>query len=191
MSQAPRLDLSVIVPFGDDEEVIGAAMRQLAAALRASGLTFEIIAVDEDSADNSHAVLALVRPEISELRVIQAPPRTRAVEAGVDRAQGHVLAVLSPPEVSTSNVAGFLAAAARVHDRVDVEIALGRYIVAHRVRTLDAFAGVRLRGEPAQRRFGKRLAVRGLRVAINGAPLVPPPVGMARLRAAFVARRAS
>ena len=70
MSQAPRLDLSVIVPFGDDEEVIGAAMRQLAAALRASGLTFEIIAVDEDSADNSHAVLALVRPEISELRVI-------------------------------------------------------------------------------------------------------------------------
>ena len=55
-----EFDISVVIPFADDEERIGLAVRRVAEALRAAGRTFEIIAVDEHSGDNSHAVLALM-----------------------------------------------------------------------------------------------------------------------------------
>ena len=58
MSQIP--DVSVVVPFADDEDVIGTAVRRLASHLTEREISFEIIAVDEDSGDNSHAILALL-----------------------------------------------------------------------------------------------------------------------------------
>lgn len=191
MYSAPRYDLSVVVTFGDDEEVVGPAMRILANHLRNSKVSFEIIAVDEDCADNSHAILALVRPEIGELRVLHAPPRSRAVEVGIDRAQGHLVAVLAPAEISTVVIDRLLASCREIADSIDVDLELGRFLVAHRVRVLDAFSGARLQGQAAQRRFAKRLAARGLRVRLGGMMVPRPPTGMARIRAAFVARRAS
>ena len=70
-------EVSVVLPFGDDEDAIGPAVQKLAAELRAMGMSFEILAVDEDSGDNSHAVLALQRARVPELRVIHAPRRGR------------------------------------------------------------------------------------------------------------------
>ena len=46
MSEGARYDVSVILPFGDDEEFVGIAVRRTAEHLRGLGLTFEIIAVD-------------------------------------------------------------------------------------------------------------------------------------------------
>src|SRR5687767_4592895 len=86
-----RYEVSVILPFGDDEDVIGSAVLATAAHLRALGLAFEILAVDEDSGDNSHAVLALMRAGVPELRVIHAAARGRGMEAGSARAQGRIL----------------------------------------------------------------------------------------------------
>jgi hypothetical protein len=191
MAQSPRFDLSVVLLFGDDEEIIGSALRQLVSALRVTGLLFEIIAVDEDSADNSHAVLAMLRGELPELRVIHAPIRTRGLETGVARAQGRVVAVIAPGAVTRldTGLATFVDAIDRTGEgAVDIEIELGSWLVAHRVRTLDAFARTRLGSLALQRRFAKKHASRGLRVIVDGAVMDRP---VPRPLFAFAARRAS
>ena len=176
MSQAVRTDVSVVLPFGDDEEVIGAAVRTVAIELRTRGLGFEILAVDEDAGDNSHAVLALLRAEVSELRVTHAPGRGRGVEVGSTRAQGRVLFIVTP-HVAVGGVAdavdaleqfiGSLAGSETDNAR-DAEIAIGRYTIAHRMRALPAITGSRVIGEALHRRLAKRFQVKGLRVLITG-----------------------
>src|SRR5262249_17995876 len=71
MSGGP--EVSVVVPFRDDEERVGALARRLAGHLRALGLSFELLFVDEDARDNSVALLLLLRDrELPELRVLTA-----------------------------------------------------------------------------------------------------------------------
>src|SRR5215467_3081217 len=105
MSDSPRFDVSVILPFGDDEEAVGIAVRRTAEHLRQLNLSFEILAIDEDSGDNSHAVLALLRAEVPELRVTHASGRGRGVDIGVARAQGTLLLV-STPDVASASLDG-------------------------------------------------------------------------------------
>ena len=89
---SPRTyDVSVIVPFRDDEDLIGTAVDRIASHLRSLKVSFEILAVDEDSGDNSHAVLALLRTHFPELRVSQALGPGRGFGAGARRAQGRTL----------------------------------------------------------------------------------------------------
>lgn len=102
MSEGPRFDVSVILPFGDDEEFVGIAVRRTAEHLRGLGLSFEILAIDEDSGDNSHAVLALLRGELPELRVTHASARGRGIDVGAGRAQGTLLVVATPDVASAS-----------------------------------------------------------------------------------------
>src|SRR5688572_27362054 len=146
MADSPRFDVSVILPFGDDEEFVGIAVRRTAEHLRALGVSFEILAIDEDSGDNSHAVLALLRAEVPELRVTHAPGRGRGVEVGASRAQGTLLAVATPDVASASLDGIGDACRALLAGDGDAEVALARYTVAHRVRSLVAFRGARLIG---------------------------------------------
>src|SRR6476661_2635325 len=168
MAESPRFDVSVILPFGDDEEAVGIAVRRTAEYLRSLGLAFEILAIDEDSGDNSHAVLALLRAEVPELRVTHAPGRGRGVDVGAARAQGTLL-VVSTPDVASASLDGVGEACRRLlANDGDAEVALGRYTVAHRVRALVAFRGARLLGAAMHRRLSKRLQVRNLAVRVFG-----------------------
>lgn len=169
MSDSPRLHVSVILPFGDDEEYVGIAVRRTAEHLRGLGLAFEILAIDEDSGDNSHAVLALLRAEVPELRVTHAPGRGRGVDVGASRAQGTLIAVATP-DIAAGSLDGIGDACRRLLDgEGDAEVALTRYTVAHRVRGLVAFRGARLLGPAMHRRLAKRLQVRHLAVRVAGA----------------------
>lgn len=168
MSEGPRFDISVILPFGDDEEAVGIAVRRTAEYLRALGYSFEILAIDEDSGDNSHAVLALLRGEIPELRVTHAPGRGRGVDAGAARAQGTLLLVTTP-DVASGSLDGAADALRRLAaNDGDAEVALGRFTVAHRVRSLAVFRGARLVGAAMHRRISKRLQVKNLAVRVSG-----------------------
>jgi hypothetical protein len=175
MADSPRFDVSVILPFGDDEEAVGIAVRRTAEYLRGFGLAFELLAIDEDSGDNSHAVLALLRAEVPELRVTHASGRGRGVDVGAARAQGTLLLVTTA-DVASASLDGVGEACRRVlASENDGEVALGRYTVAHRVRALVAFRGARLVGAAMHRRLAKRLAVRNLAIK-----LVPPAGAAAR-----------
>lgn len=188
MSEGPRFDVSVVMPFGDDEDFVGIAVRRTAEHLRSLNLAFEILAIDEDSGDNSHAVLALLRAEVPELRVTHAPARGRGVEVGTSRAQG-TLVVIATPDVASASLDGVGdACRALLAGDGDAEVALARYTVAHRVRSLVAFRGARLIGAAMHRRLAKRLQVRNLNVRVGGAT-VTAKSAVARFRA-FAARSA-
>jgi hypothetical protein len=168
MSEGARYDVSVILPFGDDEELVGIAIRRTAAHLRGLGLSFEILAVDEDSADNSHAVLALLRGEVPELRVTHASARGRGIDTGAGRAQGTLL-VVATPDVAAASLDGVGDACRRLlRNEGDAEVALTKYTVAHRIRALAAFRGVRLLGASMHRRIVKRLQLHNLAVRVDG-----------------------
>src|SRR3954447_14710792 len=188
MSERPRFDISVILPFGDDEEAVGVAVRRTAEHLRGLGLAFEILAIDEDSGDNSHAVLALLRAEVPELRVTHASGRGRGVDVGASRAQGTLIAV-STPDIASGSLDGIGDACRRLlAGEGDAEVALARYTVAHRVRGLVAFRGARLLGAAMHRRLAKRLQVRQLSVRVARAT-VTAKTAVGRFRA--FPRRAS
>jgi hypothetical protein len=190
MADTPRFDVSVILPFGDDEEAVGIAVRRTAEHLRGLGLAFEILAIDEDSGDNSHAVLALLRAEVPELRVTHAPGRGRGVDVGAARAQGTLL-VVSTPDVASASLDGMGDACRRLlAGEGDAEVALARYTIAHRIRSLVSFRGARLLGAAMHRRLAKRLQMRHLSVRIAGTGAgvgQKTAVGLGRLRA-FAAR---
>jgi len=183
MVDSPRFDVSVILPFGDDEEAVGIAVRHTAQHLRGLELKFEILAIDEDSGDNSHAVLALLRAEVPELRVTHAPGRGRGVDVGAGRAQGALLLVATP-DVAAASLDGAGDACRRlIAGDGDAEVALARYTVAHRIRALAAFRGARLVGLAMHRRLAKRLQVQGLSVRIAGPSGVAARTAVGRLRA--------
>lgn len=189
MSDSSRFDLSIILPFGDDEEAVGVAVKRTADYLRAAGLRFEILAIDEDSGDNSHAVLALLRADVPELRVTHASGRGRAIDVGVARAQGTLL-VVTTPEVASASLDGVSDACHRLlANRGDAEIALGRYTIAHRVRALVAFRGGRLAGAAMHRQLAKRMQVKNLAVTVTPPPGAAAHTTASRLRA-FAARAA-
>jgi hypothetical protein len=182
MSEGTRFDVSVVLPFGDDEEAVGIAVRRIAEYLRGLALGFEILAVDEDSGDNSHAVLALLRADVPELRVTHAPARGRGVDAGAARAQGTLLLVMTP-DVAAASLDGVGDAITRLLANVgDAEVALGRFTIAHRVRALAAFRGTRVVGAAMHRRLSKRLQVRNLSLQLSGGGAVAK-TPMGRLRA--------
>jgi hypothetical protein len=183
MSDSPRFDVSVILPFGDDEEFVGIAVRRTAEHLRVLGLAFEILAIDEDSGDNSHAVLALLRAEVPELRVTHAPGRGRGVDVGAARAQGTLIAVTTP-DVASASLDGIGEAFRRLlTGDGDAEVSLARYTIAHRVRSLVAFRGARLLGGAMHRRLAKRLQVRNLAVRVLGPTGVVAKTAAGRFRA--------
>lgn len=160
-------DVSVILPFADDEDVIGTAVRRLSTHLREYGATFEIIAVDEDSGDNSHAVLALLRKDIEELRIASAPGRGRGFAQGAQRARGKALWLIEPRATL-----GALAPFGRAHRRVsrgelDAAVVGTRFAVVHRTRMLPVLDGVRGIGAGFLKRIGKRAAARGRSVEMQ------------------------
>ena len=164
---ASCFEVSVILPFGDDEDAIGPAVQRLAAELRTLGVTFEMLAVDEDSGDNSHAVLALQRARVPELRVIHAPRRGRGADTGAGRAQGRILWIIDPGK-ALGPLTGAAEAIGSVRDgAVDAVVMHGAFIVANRMRALPAIAGVRGVRDARQRRMARRLAATGLRLDVQ------------------------
>ena len=99
LEPTPECELSVIVPFGDEEDVVGTRFTRVVQHLRLCGLRFEVLAADDESGDNSPMILALVARRAPELRVIpvlkdEGP--SAAVTAGVNAARGRALIVLDP-----------------------------------------------------------------------------------------------
>jgi hypothetical protein len=170
MQSGSRFDVSAILPFGDDEDVIGAAVQRVATLLRGLGLAFEILAVDENSGDNSHAVLALLRAQVPELRVAHAPGRGRGFDTGIARAQGRAVWMIAPAAAMLP-VAGFARALEQIRDEgphgKDAAVIRGRFAVAHRTRALEVASGLRGIGDVYFRKLAKRLAARGLRIDVQ------------------------
>jgi glycosyltransferase involved in cell wall biosynthesis len=96
MSEA-TLDLSVIAPIYNEEESIPFLLQQLHGALDGTALSFEIILVDDGSADRSFAVLeaaAQVDPALVVICFRRNFGQTAALQAGLDAARGRRVVLL-------------------------------------------------------------------------------------------------
>jgi len=89
--EAPTLDLSVIAPIYNEEESIPHLLEQLHAALDGTGLSFELVLVDDGSKDGSWQVLAERAARDSSLVIVRFRRnfgQTAALQAGLDACRG-------------------------------------------------------------------------------------------------------
>jgi hypothetical protein len=160
----PECDVSVLVPVGDDEDYIGLAVRRTVAHLRALGLRFEVLALDEGSRDNSLAVLALLRRELPQLTVMSGAGPDEGVARGAVRACGRTLLVVDPRrDVALGALAWALGRIAAGRDAVVLE---GRYLVARRLTTFSLLSQLRGRGSDLERAFLRRAPAARLSVEL-------------------------
>jgi hypothetical protein len=189
--------VSVVLPFADHEEIVGAACRRLAEQLASLGLDAELIAVDAGSGDNSHAVLALLRADLPSLRIETSASPARVFAAGARVARGRVLLLIDPTAAQRSLAP--LGRALRQVDGGDADLVLvsGHYAVARRSALLPVIEAVRATGGWFERRLAHRARTRRLAVEVwpesigGGRREAPRERGLGRLLSVLTAARAS
>lgn len=180
------LAVSIVLPFRDDEHLVGRATRSLAEHFESLGHSFEIIAVDEGSGDNSHAVLALLRQEIPNLQVAVGKGYT----TGAARAEGKALLLVELSAVAeglTSSLSRALAAV--LDDEVDMQLLAETMIVCNRQATLELLT----EGLARRQRSARGLLVRGRALGLRTQSYGPEcrsisDTGLGRLISALVPR---
>jgi glycosyltransferase involved in cell wall biosynthesis len=88
------LDLSVIIPFYNEAQNIPVFFDELCQVLQDSGLTWEILAIDDGSLDTTFSLLkkeAVQRKKIKVLSFRRNFGQTAALSAGFDMAQGEII----------------------------------------------------------------------------------------------------
>lgn len=92
---AHPLDLSVLIPVYNEVHNVGPLHAELDATLRATGLSYEIIFVDDSSTDGSRAKLTSIQEtDPDHVRVaflLHNAGQTAALSAGLDLARGKIL----------------------------------------------------------------------------------------------------
>lgn len=91
------MDLSVVVPVYNEEESLPVLVGEVKSALEGTGLSFEMICVDDGSSDKSVAVLRALTETHDWLRVCELRRnfgQTPAMQAGFDAAVGDVIVSL-------------------------------------------------------------------------------------------------
>lgn len=158
------LDVSVVMAFKDHEHLVGKASRRIAEHFRAAGLTFEIIALDQGSGDNSQPVLQLLRSELSELRIITG----RTYGAGARVATAPVLVLLTPEQAADGLTASCTAAVREIASRhLDMKLVDENLLVCAAGCT-DLIASAASGRRQIERKLLERGQARGLSVRSYG-----------------------
>jgi glycosyltransferase involved in cell wall biosynthesis len=94
MMQPPTLDLSIVIPVYNETESLPGLHAELDAVLKSVGQTYEIIAIDDGSRDNSFDVLRQLSdtdPHVVVVRLRRNFGQTAAFAAGFAQARGSVV----------------------------------------------------------------------------------------------------
>jgi glycosyltransferase involved in cell wall biosynthesis len=93
----PTLALSIVLPVYNEAGSLSSLIPELTAALRQMGRSYEIIAVDDGSSDDSMAVLRQLQEDEPCLRIVQFRRnfgQTAAFTAGFDYARGEIIVTM-------------------------------------------------------------------------------------------------
>ena len=91
-----ELKLSVVIPAYNEESNIGPTILEVVQALRAAGVPFEIVAVNDNSTDGTEAVITTLMARHEEIRLINRTPPGgfgRAIRSGLEFVKSEVVAV--------------------------------------------------------------------------------------------------
>lgn len=167
--------VSIVLAVREAEETIGRDVRQMAQHLRASGISFEILALNDGCCDNSLAVLRLLTAQVPELRLCAGDARGRAFIRGAAEAMGQVVVLVEPGDGALP-LAALSWAISRLERSTDAVIFRGRCVVARRLPALPAIIRARGRGNLFERSFERTAA--GLAVEIVGTRPRPTAGGL-------------
>src|SRR4051812_16992782 len=103
----PDLELSVVVPMYDEEEVLPIFFERMRPLLDGLGVRYEVLVVDDGSRDATASLLlaaAIDWPELRLVRLLRNSGHQAALSAGFRRARGKFLVTIDadlqdPPEV--------------------------------------------------------------------------------------------
>jgi len=97
MPKTKTLDLSIIVPFLNEEENLGELYQNLGSVLPPLGLSYEILLIDDGSTDKSFEITQNLAKKDSHVKVIRFTRnfgQTAAMQAGFKEASGRVYITL-------------------------------------------------------------------------------------------------
>jgi len=89
--------LSVVIPAHNEEGSIGSTVSEIAEVLGREGIDYEIVVVDDASADRTAAVVAELAEQLGGVRCITSPYRNGfgfAVRAGLEQYTGDAVAIM-------------------------------------------------------------------------------------------------
>ena len=132
--RTPPPDISVVLAVRDDEELVGHQLRTIVTHLKELGRSFEVVAVNDGSRDNSMAMLELLAARTPELRVLRTSAPGRAFLRGSAEARGAILVLLEAARPVSFAPLGW--ALSRIAAGREAVILRGRYIVARRLLAL-------------------------------------------------------
>jgi hypothetical protein len=155
-------EISVVFSVRDDEELIGHQVRTVANHLDSLGLTFEIVAVNDGSVDNSMPMLELLAMRMPELRIVRASAAGRAFLRGASEARGTVLVLVEASRRLSLGPLGW--ALSRLAAGREAVILRGRYIVARRRQVLPVIVRATGPGLLFERVFERRAQDLGIDV---------------------------
>jgi cellulose synthase/poly-beta-1,6-N-acetylglucosamine synthase-like glycosyltransferase len=170
---AAEIEISVILAVGSDEEKVGHQIRSVASHLRRLGRSFEIVAVNDGSSDNSLSIATLLGASVPELRVLSRNVSGRAFLRGASEARGSVVVLLAAGRTVSFAPLGW--ALSRLAAGREAVILRGRYIVARRLMALPVIvraSGPGLLFEPI---FERRAQELGIDV-VGSRPKQPTPL---------------
>ncbi len=147
-----RPDLSVVVAVHNGEEHIGRLLAGLMACLRGQRLAIELLVLDENSDDNTLAVLALLRRRFPEMEVLPGVAAGRGLLRGVELSRGRSVLLLTctGPGAMDAIVPALLSLAlSRLASGHDVVLA-PPYLLVRRGRALPLLGQLDGGGRPSE-----------------------------------------
>ncbi len=90
------MDLTIVIPAYNEAGAIGPVLEELAATMSSSDLDYEIVVVDDGSADGTSEVIRELAPKLPRVRVI-VHPRNRgygaSLKTGIHSANAEIIAI--------------------------------------------------------------------------------------------------
>jgi cellulose synthase/poly-beta-1,6-N-acetylglucosamine synthase-like glycosyltransferase len=171
MSEQP--EISVVLAVRNDEETVGHHIRSVARHLRGLGRSFELLAVNDGSSDNSFSFIALLAAEVPELRLLPRNVAGRAFLRGTSEARGSAVVLLEAGRTVSFAPLGW--ALSRLAAGREAVILRGRYIVARRLLALPVIVRASGPGLLFEHVFERRAQELGVDV-VGSRPRRPMPL---------------
>jgi hypothetical protein len=178
---ASQPEISVVVTVRNDEDQIGHRVRSIANHLQALGRSFEIVAVNDGSRDNSLSILELIASSNGWLRIARANVAGRAYLRGAGEARGSILLLIEGGRSASLAPLGW--ALSRIAAGREAVILRGRYIVARRLLALPIIVRATGPGMLFEQIFERRARDLGIDV-VGSRPAVSSGTG--RILAPFL-----
>jgi hypothetical protein len=169
----PGPAISIVIAVGNHEDSIGHLIRSVSAHLGRLGRSFEILAVNAGSSDNSLSIASILARSVRELRVLGRESVGGPFLRGSSEANGDVVVLMDAGRPASLAPLGW--ALSRIAVGRDAVVLRGRYVVARRLAALPVIVRASRPGLLFEAVFERRAQELGVDV-VGSRPRRPMPL---------------